>query len=73
MHDSAEQIPLYYKSAYDTAVPIDATAQDEEIKERDVEKMRNLIAFFICGLMNNYSYVVMLSSAEHMVLIFYLL
>ena len=30
-------------------------------------KIRNLVAFFICGLINNFSYVVMLSAAEDMV------
>jgi len=42
-------------------------SHDAEHEKPQKEPIRNLIAFFICGLLNNYSYVVMLSSAEHMV------
>lgn len=32
-------------------------------KKKEGAKTRDLIAFFICGLLNNYSYVIMLSAA----------
>ncbi len=32
--------------------------------EEPKELTRNLIAFFVCGLINNFGYVVMLSAAE---------
>lgn len=35
----------------------------KEKKKRESAKTRDLIAFFICGLLNNYSYVIMLSAA----------
>nr|CAG4709102.1 unnamed protein product [Naegleria fowleri] len=39
----------------------------KEKKKRESAKTRDLIAFFICGLLNNYSYVIMLSAAEDLI------
>ncbi|EFC47374.1 predicted protein [Naegleria gruberi] len=36
-------------------------------KKKEGAKTRDLIAFFICGLLNNYSYVIMLSAAEDLI------
>jgi battenin len=49
------------KSSYDK-VDDDARSNLGEAKVRP-EKIRNLAAFFICGLMNNFAYVVFLSAA----------
>lgn len=43
------------------------TPEPKKRKQQHGEQYRNLVAFFICGLLNNYSYVVMLSAAEHLV------
>ncbi|KAG2378991.1 hypothetical protein C9374_007629 [Naegleria lovaniensis] len=39
----------------------------KEKKKREPAKTRDLVAFFICGLLNNYSYVIMLSAAEDLI------
>ncbi|KAL9647539.1 hypothetical protein ABK040_006895 [Willaertia magna] len=39
----------------------------QEVKPVKKSNWRDLIAFFICGLLNNYSYVIMLSAAEDLV------
>ena len=50
-----------------------AEKEEEGVKKKkESAKLRDLIAFFICGLMNNYSYVVMLSAAGmNLMMIYY--